>query len=101
MPKLCLLHGLFGLSNNWLGISKHLQDEFHILAPDLRNHGRSPYHDLMDFTLRGEDLLGLFDQLDLDSVIFLGTVWEGREPSAWRCSILGTLTSLSWPTRLQ
>ncbi|MCU7947186.1 MAG: alpha/beta hydrolase, partial [Candidatus Thiodiazotropha sp. (ex Cardiolucina cf. quadrata)] len=43
MPKLCLLHGLFGSSNNWLGIIKHLQDEFHILAPDLRNHGRSPH----------------------------------------------------------
>ncbi|MCU7862482.1 MAG: alpha/beta fold hydrolase [Candidatus Thiodiazotropha sp. (ex Lucinoma borealis)] len=78
MPKLCLLHGLFGSSNNWLGIIKHLQDEFHILAPDLRNHGRSPHHDLMDFTLMGEDLLGLFDQLGLDSVHLLGHSMGGK-----------------------
>jgi esterase len=78
MPKLCLLHGLFGSSNNWLGIIKYLQDEFHILAPDLRNHGRSPHHDLMNFPVMGEDLLRLFDLLSLDSLHLLGHSMGGK-----------------------
>ncbi len=40
---LLLLHGLFGSSGNWHRIARALEDRFHILVPDPRNHGRSPH----------------------------------------------------------
>ncbi|MET0107800.1 MAG: alpha/beta fold hydrolase [Candidatus Thiodiazotropha sp.] len=77
-PTLCLLHGLFGSANNWMGIVKYLQDDFHIITPDLRNHGRSPHHDGMDYTLMAGDLLELFDRLGINGVNLLGHSMGGK-----------------------
>ncbi|MEW8506337.1 MAG: alpha/beta fold hydrolase [Candidatus Thiodiazotropha sp.] len=77
-PKLCLLHGLFGSANNWLGVVKYLQDSFHIIAPDLRNHGRSPHHKAMDYGSMAEDLLQLINQLEIDGLHLLGHSMGGK-----------------------
>ncbi|MEW8027786.1 MAG: alpha/beta fold hydrolase [Candidatus Thiodiazotropha sp.] len=77
-PVLCLLHGLFGSANNWMGIVKYLQHDFRIITPDLRNHGRSPHHEGMDYALMAGDLLELFDQLGLSGVNLLGHSMGGK-----------------------
>jgi esterase len=77
-PVLCLLHGLFGSANNWLGIVKYLEDDFHIVIPDLRNHGRSPHHQGMDYTLMVRDLMMLFDRLAIGEVNLLGHSMGGK-----------------------
>jgi pimeloyl-ACP methyl ester carboxylesterase len=78
LPVLCLLHGLFGSANNWLGIVKYLGDDFHIIVPDLRNHGRSPHHQDMDYPVMAGDLLSLFERLDTDEVNLLGHSMGGK-----------------------
>ncbi|MES9969759.1 MAG: alpha/beta fold hydrolase [Candidatus Thiodiazotropha sp.] len=77
-PTLCLLHGLFGSANNWMGIVKYLADDFHIIAPDLRNHGRSPHHDCMDYKVMAGDLLQLLDDLAVSEVSLLGHSMGGK-----------------------
>jgi pimeloyl-ACP methyl ester carboxylesterase len=77
-PVICLLHGLFGAANNWLGIVKQLEDDFHIITPDMRNHGRSPHHQCMDYSLMMWDLLGLFDLLAIDEVHLIGHSMGGK-----------------------
>ncbi|MES9993029.1 MAG: alpha/beta fold hydrolase [Candidatus Thiodiazotropha sp.] len=77
-PKLCLLHGLFGSANNWMGVVNCLQDSFHIITPDLRNHGRSPHHEDMDYELMADDLLQLLNSLQADSVYLLGHSMGGK-----------------------
>jgi esterase len=55
-PPLLLLHGLFGSLVNWGAVSHALRDEFRVWALDLRNHGRSPHADEMDYALMAEDV---------------------------------------------
>jgi len=37
-----ILHGLFGMSDNWKTIARHLSDTFTVVTIDLPNHGKSP-----------------------------------------------------------
>ncbi len=77
-PPLCLLHGLFGSSGNWMGIVRQLQDEFRLIVPDLRNHGRSPHREPMDYPTMAGDVLALLDELQLPSVNLLGHSMGGK-----------------------
>ncbi|MCX6234758.1 MAG: alpha/beta fold hydrolase [Bacteroidetes bacterium] len=38
-----ILHGLFGISDNWVTIGKRLAEHFTVFIPDFRNHGQSPH----------------------------------------------------------
>jgi len=40
---LVILHGLYGSSDNWMGIARKLSEHFTVWTPDLRNHGQSPH----------------------------------------------------------
>ena len=41
---LIILHGLFGMSDNWNSIGKAISSDFEVHLLDLRNHGRSPHN---------------------------------------------------------
>ncbi len=77
-PPLLMVHGLFGASGNWMGVVKHLQADFRLILPDLRNHGRSPHHAVMDYPAMADDLLALLDRLELDSACLLGHSMGGK-----------------------
>ncbi|MEO1514600.1 MAG: alpha/beta fold hydrolase [Bacteroidota bacterium] len=55
-PPLVILHGLFGMLDNWQTIARKLSDEFSIYLVDLRNHGRSPHLPDFNYALMAEDL---------------------------------------------
>src|SRR6185295_15823425 len=42
-PPLVLIHGMLGSSRNWQTAGRDLAAKYHVLAPDLRNHGASPH----------------------------------------------------------
>ncbi len=75
---LVLLHGLFGSSSNWTGIARQLSDRFHVVVPDLRNHGRSPHAVGVGYPEMSGDLIELLDQLQLDSVSLIGHSMGGK-----------------------
>ncbi|MGY6548304.1 MAG: alpha/beta fold hydrolase [Roseinatronobacter sp.] len=43
LPRLLIVHGLFGSARNWGAIAKRLSDSREVLIVDLRNHGDSPF----------------------------------------------------------
>lgn len=43
LPPLIILHGLWGASDNWLRVASLLENRFHVILPDCRNHGHSPH----------------------------------------------------------
>ncbi len=43
LPKLLIVHGLFGSARNWGAIAKRMSDSREVIAVDLRNHGESPW----------------------------------------------------------
>ncbi len=75
---LLLLHGLFGSSGNWHSIARALQDRFHILVPDLRNHGRSPHNPQMDYPSMAGDVIELLDAAGLECAYLVGHSMGGK-----------------------
>ncbi|AHF89468.1 alpha/beta hydrolase [Opitutaceae bacterium TAV5] len=67
-PPLVLLHGLLGSSRNWQSAGGELAqagdgvEGFHVFAPDLRNHGRSPHADGMSYAAMVGDVLRWLDE---------------------------------------
>lgn len=77
-PTVLLIHGLFGASSNWHGIARRLEERFHVISPDLRNHGRSPHDESMDYPAMSADLLALLDHLDLEQSTLVGHSMGGK-----------------------
>lgn len=51
-----ILHGLFGMLDNWQTIAKKLADHYLVYIVDQRNHGRSPHFPDMNYPLMAQDL---------------------------------------------
>ena len=60
-PTLLIAHGLFGSGRNWGVIAKRLSDQFHVICPDMRNHGSSPWYDTHSYADMANDLAELLD----------------------------------------
>ncbi|HTL81964.1 MAG TPA: alpha/beta fold hydrolase [Bacteroidia bacterium] len=75
---LIILHGLFGLSDNWASLSKKWSEHFTVYAVDLRNHGQSPHSDQWKYWIMAEDVLELIYSEKLDKVNLLGHSMGGK-----------------------
>jgi len=51
-----ILHGLFGMLDNWQTIGRKLAEHHTVFLVDQRNHGRSPHTDELDYPLMAYDL---------------------------------------------
>src|SRR3990172_13220141 len=60
---LFILHGLFGLSDNWATVGKILSEHFEVYLIDLRNHGSSPHSDEWTYPLMAEDIRELTEEV--------------------------------------
>ena len=56
LPKLLIVHGLFGSARNWGAIAKRMSDSREVITVDLRNHGESPWSDAHDYPDLAADL---------------------------------------------
>ncbi len=73
-PVVLLLHGV-GLSHTvWRDVFPALAEEFRVIAPDLRGHGRSPVpaDGAYDFDAHEGDLLALLDRKGVDRAYVVG-----------------------------
>ncbi|MEN8175564.1 MAG: alpha/beta fold hydrolase [Pseudomonadota bacterium] len=77
-PTLILLHGLFGSSANWGGVARRLSADFHLVVPDLRNHGRSPHHADVSYAVQAQDVLRLMDRLGVGDSVIVGHSMGGK-----------------------
>lgn len=75
---LVLLHGLFGQSDNWFGVAPRLAEKFHVLMPDLRNHGHSPHHPEMDYPLMADDVEKFFTAQKMENACVIGHSMGGK-----------------------
>ncbi|MCF7988379.1 MAG: alpha/beta fold hydrolase [Methylovulum sp.] len=77
-PALIILHGFFASSRNWRQIAEKLAENYRVLVPDLRNHGASPQHSVMDYPSMTADLVQFIDQQQLSQVSLLGHSMGGK-----------------------
>lgn len=74
---LLLIHGLFGASENLMGIARAFEDR-PVSLVDLRNHGRSFHADSMTQTEMAHDILRLLDAKGWHKVDVLGHSLGGK-----------------------
>ncbi len=85
---LVLLHGLLGSSRNWQTAGAGLAEVAggrHVWAPDLRNHGRSPWHPEMTYEAMVADLLAWLDARGLGAVDLMGHSMGGKVAMLLAC----------------
>jgi esterase len=77
-PPVLLLHGLFGSNENLGAVARALAGAHRVIGVDLRNHGRSPHGDAMDYASLAGDVAETMDALDLASAAFVGHSLGGK-----------------------
>lgn len=75
---LVVVHGLYGSSDNWINIGKHLAEKHTVYLIDQRNHGRSPFSDSHTYNDLREDLNEFFIQHNIEKAILLGHSMGGK-----------------------
>ena len=76
---LFILHGLFGLSDNWSTLSKGYADKgFSVFTIDLRNHGRSEHSDVFTYEAMANDLDELMQAQSVSSINLIGHSMGGK-----------------------
>lgn len=75
---LIILHGLFGMSDNWMTISKRIAQRHTVYLLDLRNHGRSPHMKEFNYKVLSHDLEEFMQQQDLETVRLIGHSMGGK-----------------------
>ncbi len=75
---LLILHGLFGMSDNWKTLGMKFAENFQVHLIDQRNHGRSFHTDEFSYELMVEDLLTYIDYYQLGKVNIIGHSMGGK-----------------------
>jgi N-formylmaleamate deformylase len=68
-----LLHGLMGSGACWSPLARAIEDEFDVVMPDARGHGRSTAPEFgYSYDQLADDVLGLVEELQLLRPVFIG-----------------------------
>ena len=74
-----ILHGLLGISDNWVAFSRRLSAEgYRVLIPDQRNHGHSPHHPVLNYYALTDDLSEFIETHRLQDPVILGHSMGGK-----------------------
>ncbi len=80
-----VLHGMLGSSRNWLSTGRDLARHFHVLAPDARNHGKSPHAPEMSYEVMMDDLIVWMDAQGLPKAVIVGHSMGGKTAMLLAC----------------
>lgn len=75
---LVILHGLFGMLDNWQGLAKQFGQFFETHIVDQRNHGKSFHSEQHNYDLMCEDLKNYLDFKCIEKVYLLGHSMGGK-----------------------
>ncbi len=64
--------------DNWRTIARMLEDKYQCILVDLRNHGRSPHDDEMNYKVMTEDVLELMNNLHIEHTYLMGHSMGGK-----------------------
>lgn len=73
-----ILHGLFGMLDNWQTFGKKLAEFYQVFLIDQRDHGKSPHTSDFDYQLLANDLKSFMDQQGLSKVKLIGHSMGGK-----------------------
>lgn len=73
-----ILHGILGISDNWVTIGRRLAEKFEVYIPDQRNHGQSPHSDTFNYYALTEDLHEFIEDHQLTKPVLIGHSMGGK-----------------------
>ncbi len=76
--SLIILHGLYGMSDNWLTVAQLLSEKFTLWIPDQRNHGRSPHINIHTYNEMSNDIYSFIKKHNIQSPFILGHSMGGK-----------------------
>jgi len=76
--NLIVIHGLFGMSDNWNSLGKKFAKDCRVHLLDLRNHGRSPHSEVFNYDVMCDDVLEYIIDNNLKKPIILGHSLGGK-----------------------
>lgn len=85
---LIILHGLFGMLDNWHTVARMLGSNLRVFAVDQRNHGRSPHSPDFNYDVMADDLCEFITAQDIVPSSLLGHSMGGKT---------AMLTALKYP----
>ena len=75
---LLILHGYFGMSDNWKTLGNQFSEDFQVHLIDQRNHGRSFHEDEFNYEVLVEDLHSYIEYHQLDNLYLIGHSMGGK-----------------------
>ena len=81
-PTIVLIHGLFGNLDNLGLLRKYLNQDYPVLCVDLRNHGKSPWSEEMNYELMSQDVIELLQSLSIPETHLIGHSMGGKTAMA-------------------
>ena len=77
-PPIIILHGLFGMLDNWVSFARKLSENYTVYIIDLRNHGKSPHDDDMSYEVMAEDVYDFIHEQEYSAVHVMGHSMGGK-----------------------
>jgi pimeloyl-ACP methyl ester carboxylesterase len=75
---LIILHGVFGISDNWVSFARKMADQYEVFIPDQRNHGQSPHDPTFNYFALCSDLVEFIEEHGIEDPIILGHSMGGK-----------------------
>lgn len=75
---LIILHGLFGMLDNWGSIGRELSKYYTVYLVDQRNHGKSPHSMDFNYDLLAEDIKEFMTEVGIDKAHMIGHSMGGK-----------------------
>jgi pimeloyl-ACP methyl ester carboxylesterase len=76
--SLFIVHGIFGMLDNWQYHAKLLSKSYQVVSIDARNHGKSFHAESMSYDEMAEDIVRLADHLNISKFHLLGHSMGGK-----------------------
>lgn len=73
-----ILHGLFGMLDNWQSFAKSLAEHYMVYIIDQRDHGKSPHTDNFDYPSLSEDLKQFMESQWIYGATIIGHSMGGK-----------------------
>lgn len=75
---LIIMHGVFGMSDNWQTLGRKWSENYEVHLLDMRNHGRSPHSEDFSYELMSDDLVEYMDSHNIEKARILGHSMGGK-----------------------
>jgi len=75
---LLILHGLFGMLDNWISLGKRYAEQYEVYLIDQRNHGKSPHSNEFKFADMADDLMEFIEDHHIRGALAIGHSLGGK-----------------------